>query len=128
MGKIIESGCGNTTELADDDVADEIFLTEEAQAKITEIISESDDGSFLRVGVQGGGCSGFQYFFGIMDDLDEKDDIIKEWDGGKLVVDMLSMEYMKGATIGYVSEWLGAHFTVDNPLAKSHCGCGSSFS
>lgn len=128
MGKIIESGCGNTTELADEDVADEIFMTEDARTKISEILSESDEGSFLRVGVQGGGCSGFQYFFGIMADLDEKEDIVKEWDGAKIVVDSASMEFIKGATIGYTLQWQGAYFTVDNPLATSTCGCGSSFS
>ena len=128
MGKIIETDCGNVTELADDEVANEVYMTDEAQVKISELLGEADEGSFLRVGVQGGGCSGFQYFFGIMDDFDEEEDIAKDWDGGKLVVDTTSMEFMKGATIGYVSEWMGAHFTVDNPLAKSSCGCGSSFS
>lgn len=128
MGKIIESGCGNTTELADDDVADEIFMTEEARLKVSEILSESDAGSFLRVGVQGGGCSGFQYFFGIMADLDEKEDIVKDMGNARVVIDAASMEYMKGATIDYTQQWQGAYFTVKNPLAKSSCGCGSSFS
>lgn len=127
MGKIIETDCGNVTELADDEVASEIFMTEEAQVKVSEILSESDEGSFLRVGVQGGGCSGFQYFFGIMNDLEDHD-IVKEMGNAKVVVDDVSMEYMKGATIGYTQQWQGAYFTVDNPLAKSSCGCGSSFS
>ena len=126
MSKIIETDCGNVTELAGDEVSAEVFLTESAQTKINEILQEENEGSFLRVAVNGGGCSGFQYFFGIMDDIEEED-IVKEWDGGKLVVDNTSMEYIKGATIDFVDSFMGEHFSVDNPLATSSCGCGSSF-
>ena len=126
MGKVIESGCGNITTLAGEEVPNIITVTEDAQSKIIEILKDEDDGSFLRVGVGGGGCAGFQYMFGIHDEI-EDDDYVNIWDGGKLVVDSMSMEYMKGATISFMDSFGGEHFSVENPEASSQCGCGSSF-
>ena len=65
--------------------------------------------------------------FGFDDEIDEGD-VINEWDNGRLVVDDVSIEYMKGATVDFVSDFGGEYFVVNNPLAKSECGCGSSFS
>ena len=128
MSKIIESDCGNTTILAGDDIANEVYVSEEAKAKIAQLCQEEEaPGTFLRVAVMGGGCSGFQYMFGLDTDL-EDDDIITDWTTGKLVVDNMSIEFMKGATINYISDFGGEFFQVDNPLATSQCGCGSSFS
>lgn len=126
MSKIVESDCGNITILAGDEIPDAVIVTETAMAKINEILKEEDEGSFLRVGVAGGGCSGFQYMFGIHNEL-EDDDIINEWDGGKLVVDSTSIIYMKGATVDFVNDFGGEHFAIDNPESSSECGCGSSF-
>lgn len=127
MSKIIESDCGNITTLADDNVVSEIFITDAAKQRISELLlDEEEDQSFLRVAVQGGGCSGFQYYFGFDTDLEE-DDIINEWADGKVVVDAMSIEYIKGATIDFVQDFMGEHFAVQNKLATSQCGCGSSF-
>ena len=124
--KIIESGCGNVTTLAGDEVAKEIYVSDIAQTKITEILSEQTDNSFLRVAISGGGCSGFQYMFGIDDDLEDTD-IVSEWNGGKVVVDEMSIQFIKGATIDYIEEFGSEYFAVNNPSASSSCGCGSSF-
>lgn len=126
MSKIIESDCGNITTLAGDEILNEINVTDAAQTKITEILENEADGSFLRVGVSGGGCSGFQYMFGIHDEIEE-DDTINEWNGGKVVVDSMSMEYMKGSTVDYIKEVMSEHFSIDNPGVTSQCGCGESF-
>ena len=126
MSKVIETDCGNVTTLADDSVPNEVFVSESAKVKITEILKDESDGSFLRIGVYGGGCSGFQYKFGIHD-VTEDDDVINEWDDGKVVVDAMSIEYMKGATLDYVKDLMSEHFSIDNPSATSSCGCGESF-
>jgi iron-sulfur cluster assembly accessory protein len=124
--EIIESGCGNVTILAGDTVPDEINVTESAKLRIEEIMKNEPEGSFLRAIVEGGGCSGFQYKFAIYDKMFD-DDIINEWDGGKVVIDSVSIRYMKGATLDYIRELSGEYFQIRNPSATSKCGCGSSF-
>ena len=126
MSKIIESGCGNTTILADDEVPNEVYVSDTEKEQIEKICKEEEAGSFLRVAVMGGGCAGFRYIFGLDTDL-EDDDIVNDWGSSKLVVDLMSMEYMKGSTINYVEENMSALFKVDNALASSQCGCGTSF-
>lgn len=126
MTKTIETDCGNVTTLADDDVPNEIFLSESAQERVKTLVATEEDGSFLRVAVQAGGCTGFQYYFGFDTDI-EDDDIVKDFGDVKVVIDTTSIELMKGATIDYVKTMLGEHFRVINDLAKSTCGCGSSF-
>jgi iron-sulfur cluster insertion protein len=105
-----------------------IHVTETAASKITELLSEEQkDGSGLRVFVQGGGCSGFQY--GLM--IDEGGgfgDQIFESNGVKLYVDPISVRYLGGAEVDFVDTVTGGGFTIKNPNAKSTCGCGSSFS
>lgn len=127
MSNVFESACGNVTTLAGDEIPNEIDVTDAAKAKIVELCVDEDEGSFLRVAVMGGGCSGFQYFFGFDNEIEE-DDIIHEWDEGKVVVDAASMDFIKGSTIDYVKSFMGEHFHVRNVLATSQCGCGSSFS
>lgn len=127
MSKIIESGCGNTTILADDEVPNEVYVSDDAKEQIEKICEEEEAGTFLRVAVMGGGCAGFQYIFGLDTDT-EDDDIINDWGSSKLVVDVMSMEYMKGSTIDYVEENMSSFFRVNNSLASSQCGCGTSFS
>jgi iron-sulfur cluster insertion protein len=103
-------------------------LTESAVDKIKEIISEeSDPGMRLRVFVQGGGCSGFQYGFTLDSDQNE-DDFEQEYNGVKVLVDAMSMQYLQNSTINYKEDLMGASFVIDNPQAVSTCGCGSSFS
>jgi len=107
-----------------------INVTETAASKINELLTEeSKVGAGLRVFVQGGGCSGFQY--GLMIDEGEGDastDAVIETHGVKLLVDPISARYLKGAEVDFVDNITGGGFTIKNPNAKSTCGCGSSFS
>jgi iron-sulfur cluster assembly accessory protein len=107
-----------------------IHVTEAAAERITAILAEENrQASGLRVFVQGGGCSGFQY--GLMIDEGEGDpasDQTFEVNGVRLFVDPISMRYLKGAEVDFVDNSMGGGFTIKNPNAKSTCGCGSSFS
>ena len=107
-----------------------INVTEAAAEKINELlIDEQKVGASLRVFVQGGGCSGFQY--GLMIDEGEGDpsaDQIFEVNGVRLFVDPISLRYLRGAEVDFVDNNMGGGFTIKNPNAKSTCGCGSSFS
>jgi iron-sulfur cluster assembly accessory protein len=107
-----------------------INVTETAAEKITELLTEEHKaGAGLRVFVQGGGCSGFQY--GLMIDEGEADpesDQVFEVHGVRLLVDPISLRYLNGAEVDFVDNNMGGGFTIKNPNAKSTCGCGSSFS
>ncbi|WP_333953152.1 iron-sulfur cluster assembly accessory protein [Sphingomonas aerolata] len=83
--------------------------------------------AILRLSVDGGGCSGFQYKFGFADAA-EADDVVAERDGVRLVVDSVSIDLVRGCAVDYVESLAGAAFRVENPNAASGCGCGSSFS
>ena len=89
-------------------------------------IGASAQGKALRVAVEGGGCSGFQYEI-ILDDVHD-DDLILEGSGEKVLVDPVSLPFLAGATITFSEELIGARFVIDNPNATSSCGCGTSFS
>ena len=108
-----------------------INVTEAAADKITELLAEEQKaGAGLRVFVQGGGCSGFQY--GLMIDEGAEGegsaDQVFEVNGVRLLVDPISLRYLKGAEVDFVDNTMGGGFTIKNPNAKSTCGCGSSFS
>ena len=107
-----------------------INVTESAAEKITELLAEENKvGAGLRVFVQGGGCSGFQY--GLMIDEGEGDassDQVFEVSGVRVLVDPISIRYLKNAEVDFVDNNMGGGFTIKNPNAKSTCGCGSSFS
>ena len=107
-----------------------INVTETAASKINELlVEEGRTGAGLRVFVQGGGCSGFQYGLMIDDgDGDAETDQVFEVHGVKLLVDPISMRYLSGAEVDFVDNNMGGGFTIKNPNAKSTCGCGSSFS
>jgi iron-sulfur cluster assembly accessory protein len=106
-----------------------IHVTETAAGKIQELLAEDNKlGAGLRVFVQGGGCSGFQY--GLMIDEGQGDaatDQVFEINGIRLLVDPISLRYLKGAEVDFVDNSMGGGFTIKNPNAKSTCGCGSSF-
>ena len=106
-----------------------VQLTDIAAQKVQEFMSgqgaEGDVG--LRVGVKGGGCSGFKYGF-TFDELISEDDTVMEKNGVKLLVDAMSFQYLAGAEIDYQENAEGAQFIIKNPGAASTCGCGSSFS
>ncbi len=89
--------------------------------------AENRPGLKLRILVEGGGCQGFNYVFDLTDDV-KSDDEVFEKDGAGVIIDDISLPYLKGAEIDYVDDLVGASFRVNNPNAASSCGCGTSFS
>ena len=105
-----------------------INVSETAASKISELlIEENKGGSGLRVFVQGGGCSGFQYGLMIEENGQGAGDQVFESHGVKLFVDPISIRYLKGAQVDFVDNIAGGGFTIKNPNARSTCGCGQSF-
>jgi iron-sulfur cluster assembly accessory protein len=104
-----------------------VTMTERAARRIGEILKAEPAGSMLRVSVEGGGCSGFQYKFGF-DQTKAADDLVLAHDGATVLIDPVSVKYMAGAEIDYVDDLIGASFKVNNPVATASCGCGTSFS
>ena len=105
-----------------------IDLQASAVTKLKELIAEEANPALkLRVFVQGGGCSGFQYGF-TFDEEKSEDDFDLEFDGVSVLVDSMSAQYLQGAKIKYTEDEMGATFAIENPNAQTTCGCGSSFS
>lgn len=100
-------------------------VTERAFARLNEI-GAAEQGQALRVAVEGGGCSGFQYEITL--DAPGADDLVLNGQGETVVVDQVSLPFLEGATIDFSDELIGARFVIDNPNASSSCGCGTSFS
>ena len=101
----------------------EIKFTNNALKHINEMLSKKDKGSFFRIAIKGGGCSGFQYDFSF-DNKQENDDIRHE----NIIIDKKSADLLKGSEVDYVEELIGENFKISNPQSKSSCGCGVSFS
>jgi iron-sulfur cluster assembly accessory protein len=104
-----------------------VSLSERAAKRISAILSMEAPGAMLRVAVKGGGCSGFQYEFDITT-ARNADDLVLQKEGAVVLVDPVSVDFMKGAEIDFSSELIGAAFKINNPNATSSCGCGTSFS
>ncbi len=104
-----------------------VSLSASAAKRINKITATEPPGTMLRVEVIGGGCSGFSYRFGFAHAANS-DDLVVERDGARVAVDAVSLDFLKGSEIDYVDEIIGASFRVNNPNAKSGCGCGTSFS
>lgn len=102
-------------------------LSPAAAARVAAIAKRQGKPALLRLAVEGGGCSGFQYRFDLAGEM-AADDIRIEGEGAAMVVDPLSLELVAGATVDYVESLGGAAFRVENPNAASGCGCGASFS
>jgi iron-sulfur cluster assembly accessory protein len=102
-------------------------LSPSAAARVALIAAKQGKPAILRLAVEGGGCSGFQYKFGLAD-APESDDLVIERDGVQLLVDSVSLDLVSGSVVDYVESLGGAAFKVENPQAASGCGCGSSFS
>ncbi len=100
-------------------------VTPRAFARLAEI-GAADQGQALRVAVEGGGCSGFQYEIAL--DTPRDDDLILEGEGQQVVVDAVSLPFLSNAVIDFSQELIGARFVIDNPNATASCGCGTSFS
>ena len=105
---------------------DQLTLSPAAAARVAAIAARQNKPAILRLAVEGGGCSGFQYRFGLDDDP-APDDVVSETDGVQLVVDPGSLDLVAGATVDYVESLGGAAFRVTNPQASAGCGCGASF-
>jgi iron-sulfur cluster assembly accessory protein len=101
-------------------------VTDRAFARLAEINEAAGEAKALRVAVEGGGCSGFQYEIKLDDPA--ADDLVLEHDGQKVVVDSVSLPFLADAVIDFTEELIGARFTIQNPNASSSCGCGTSFS
>lgn len=104
-----------------------VDLTESAARRVAAIAAKQGKPAMLRLSVEGGGCSGFQYKFALAENA-EADDSIAQRDGVSLLVDSVSLDLIAGAEVDYVESLGGAAFRVTNPNAASGCGCGSSFS
>ena len=104
-----------------------LTLSPSAAARVAAIAEKQGTPAILRLSVEGGGCSGFQYKFGLAD-APETDDLVTETDGVRLVVDPMSLDLVDGCVVDFVESLGGAAFRVENPNAAAGCGCGSSFS
>ncbi|HHI75628.1 MAG TPA: iron-sulfur cluster insertion protein ErpA [Gammaproteobacteria bacterium] len=105
-----------------------LVFTSAAAKKVAELIAEEGNPDLmLRIYVQGGGCSGFQYGFTFDENINEGDEVV-ETDGVKLLIDPMSIQYLMGAEVDYTEGLQGAQFVIRNPNATTTCGCGSSFS
>ncbi|WP_321446579.1 iron-sulfur cluster insertion protein ErpA [uncultured Cohaesibacter sp.] len=104
-----------------------ITVTDSAIKRIATILSKEKEGSMLRISVSGGGCSGFQYNYDIVTSS-EDDDLVINKDGATILFDPLSLQYMEGAEVDFVSDLMGQSFQINNPIASASCGCGTSFS
>jgi iron-sulfur cluster assembly accessory protein len=104
-----------------------VELTEAAARRVAEILKTEPAGSFLRVGVDGGGCSGFTYTYNITTERAE-DDLVLEREGATILIDQISLEFLRGCRIDFIDDLMGRMFKISNPAATASCGCGSSFS
>jgi len=108
-------------------LAPAVTISASAAKRIGEILGAEPPGTMMRVAVSGGGCSGFQYGF-TLDDARAPDDRVFDAGSALVVIDEVSLDFMKGSQIDFVDGLIGQSFQIRNPLAKSACGCGTSFS
>jgi iron-sulfur cluster assembly accessory protein len=104
-----------------------VTVTDRAARRIAEIIAVEAAPKMLRVSVEGGGCSGFQYKFDLVS-APNADDVVIEKPGAQVLIDPTSLEYLGGSVIDFVDDLIGASFKINNPNATASCGCGTSFS
>jgi iron-sulfur cluster assembly accessory protein len=105
-----------------------VTLSDRAVKRIAKILSAEPAGTALRVSVEGGGCSGFQYKYDLVRDAPATDDIVLARDGATVLIDTMSLDYMGGSEIDFVDDLIGQSFQIKNPHAVASCGCGTSFS
>jgi iron-sulfur cluster assembly accessory protein len=105
---------------------DGVTVTDRAARRIGEILRREPSGAMLRLSVEGGGCSGFQYKFDV-DRAQEADDVVVRRNEATLLIDPVSLAYLAGSEVDFVDDLIGASFRVNNPKAKASCGCGTSF-
>jgi iron-sulfur cluster assembly accessory protein len=107
-------------------MSESVTVSERAARRVAEILKNEPTGTMLRVSVEGGGCSGFQYKFD-MDRAKTDDDLVIARDGAVVLIDSVSVNYMAGSEIDFVDDLIGASFKIKNPKATAACGCGTSF-
>ncbi len=105
----------------------DITMSARAAKRITSILAKESPGTKLRISVTGGGCSGFQYNYDLVQGS-EKDDLVVERDGATVLIDSVSVMYLGGSQIDFVNDLIGQSFQITNPNATAGCGCGTSFS
>ena len=108
-------------------MSDTVTVTDRAAQRIAKIRGGEPPGSMLRISVEGGGCSGFQYKFDFTTDR-QADDLVIEKGGATVLVDEISLPYMAGTELDWVDDLIGSSFKLQNPNAVANCGCGTSFS
>jgi iron-sulfur cluster assembly accessory protein len=108
-------------------MSEAVAVTERAASRIKEILAVEPGKNALRVSVNGGGCSGFQYGFEL-EDMRNDDDLVIERNGATVLIDSTSLVYLSGSQIDFVDDLIGQAFKITNPNATSSCGCGTSFS
>jgi iron-sulfur cluster assembly accessory protein len=106
----------------------DVVLTDRAAKRITRILSGEPEGTVLRIAVAGGGCSGFQYEYNLVQETPADDDLVLRRDAATVLIDSLSLEFMGGSEIDFVDDLIGQSFQIKNPNAVASCGCGTSFS
>lgn len=104
-----------------------VTMTERAARRIGRVLSKQPEGTVLRIAVAGGGCSGFQYEYKLVQEKPAEDDLVLARDGATVLIDSLSLEFMGGAEIDYADDLIGSSFQIRNPNAVAGCGCGTSF-
>ena len=105
-----------------------VIVTERAAKRIARILTGEPEGTALRVSVEGGGCSGFQYRYDLVRDGPAEDDVVLADGGAKVFIDSVSLQYLEGSEIDFVDDLIGQSFKINNPQATASCGCGTSFS
>lgn len=111
----------------DTDTALPVTVSARAAKRIATILKSEVQPAMLRIAVTGGGCSGFQYNFSI-DDTRMDDDLVVERDGATVLIDPVSLDFLKGSEVDFVDDLIGQAFKINNPNATASCGCGTSFS
>ena len=108
--------------------SNDIVLTDRAARRIGKVLAKHPAGTVLRIVVAGGGCSGFQYEYKVVQETPASDDLVLAKDTATVLIDPLSREFMGGAEIDFVDDLIGQSFQIRNPNAVASCGCGTSFS
>ncbi|BAQ17270.1 iron-sulfur cluster insertion protein ErpA [Methyloceanibacter caenitepidi] len=104
-----------------------ITISPSAAKRIVELVNEDENAELFRVSVEGGGCSGFQYHFELIESA-APDDMLIQRDGATVAIDPTSVPFIAGSEIDFIDELIGAQFKINNPNATASCGCGTSFS
>lgn len=105
----------------------EVVLTDRAAKRVSRILSKEPEGTVLRISVAGGGCSGFQYEYNLVQEKPASDDTVLSKGDAIVLIDSMSLEFMGGAEIDFVDDLIGQAFQIKNPNAVASCGCGTSF-